>query len=198
MRELIIRVPVVSGDHAECEPIVAAQLFRRLQVEGLAFISGEDIMWFAESVSGFIASRNNDDGIVLPNPKHGKKNDRSKVKQQRVVRQKYAFVTASKRGQRYRDYFNPNSAVQLRVMGMEDTVVRALHRAIELLLFVYLLAGRRKAAVRAPLRIVSDTFCTAESRVKTHRSAGGFVAWGSKQRSYGACYYVRRPLSQAS
>jgi hypothetical protein len=80
-------------------------------------------VWFAESVIGFIAPRNNDDGIVLPNPKQGK-DDRSKVKQQRAVRQKYVFVTASKRGQRYRDYFNPNSAVQLRVMGMEDTVVR--------------------------------------------------------------------------
>jgi len=51
-------------------------------------------------------------------------NVRGKVKQQRAVRQKYVFVAASKRGQRYRDYFNPNSAVQLRVMGMEDTVVR--------------------------------------------------------------------------
>ncbi|KAF8503402.1 HORMA domain-containing protein [Russula emetica] len=91
----------------ECEPIVAAQLFRRLQVEG------------------FIAPRDNDDEIALPNPKHGKKGDRSKVKQQRAVRQKYVFVTASKRGQRYRDYFNPDSAVQLRVMGMEDTVNRA-------------------------------------------------------------------------
>lgn len=90
----------------ECEPIVAAQLFRRLQVEG------------------FIAPRNTDDGIVLPNPKHGKKDDR-RVKQQRAVRQKYVFVKASKRGQRHRDYFNPNSAVQLRVMGMEDTVNRA-------------------------------------------------------------------------
>jgi hypothetical protein len=95
---------------------------------------------FAESVSGFIAPRNNDDGIVLPNPKHGKKDDRSKVKQQKAVRQKYVFVKASKRGQRHRDYFNPNSAVQLRVMGMEDTVVRALPQPTELLL-VYLVAG---------------------------------------------------------
>jgi hypothetical protein len=107
---------------------------------------------FVEPVSGFIAPRNNDDGIVLPSPKHGKKDNRSKVKQQRAVRQKYVFVKASKRGQRHRDYFNPNSAVQLRVMGMEDTVVRALPQSTEQLpLFVYLVAGRCKAALREPL-----------------------------------------------
>ena len=99
-------------------------------------------MWFAESVSGFIAPRNNDDGIILSNPKHGKKDDRNKVQQQRAVRQKYVFVKASKRGQRHRDYFNPNSAVQLRVMGMEDTVVRAFpHPTGQRLLLVYLSCG---------------------------------------------------------
>ena len=99
-------------------------------------------MSFAESVSGFIAPRNNDNGIYLPNSKHGKKDDGSKVKKQRAARQKYVFVTASKRGQRYRDYFNPKSAVQLRVMGMEDTVVRALPRPTEqfLLFFIFWLA----------------------------------------------------------
>ena len=42
------------------------------------------------------------------------------------MRQSYVFVTASKRGQTYRDYFDPNNTVQLRVMGMEGTVVRSL------------------------------------------------------------------------
>jgi len=151
VRKLIVGLLSVSGDHAGCEPIVAAQLFRRLQVEGLAFNLLGSHYVFTESVSGFIAPRNDDDGIVLPNPEHGKKDDRSKVKQQRAVRQKYVFVKASKRGQRHRDYFNPNSAVQLRVMGMEDTVVRALPQPTEQLLFVYLVAGRCKAALRAPL-----------------------------------------------
>jgi hypothetical protein len=45
------------------------------------------------------------------------------VKQQRSVGQNYVFVTSSKREQKYRDYFDPNNAVQLRVMGMKDTVV---------------------------------------------------------------------------
>ena len=68
------------------------------------------------------------------------------------MRQKYVFVKASKRGQRHRDYFNPNSAVQLRVMGMEDTVVGALPQPTERqLLFVCLVAGRCKAALRTPL-----------------------------------------------
>jgi hypothetical protein len=58
-----------------------------------------------------------------PDPRREKRNGKGKVKQQRPVRQKYTFVTASKRGQRYRDYFNPDNAVQLRVMGMEDTLV---------------------------------------------------------------------------
>jgi hypothetical protein len=74
---------------------------------------------------GFIASKvNAGRGIVPPDPKYAKRNARAKIKQQKTVRQKYDFVTASKRGQRYCDYFNPSSAVQLRVMGMEDTVVR--------------------------------------------------------------------------
>jgi hypothetical protein len=151
VRKPIIGVSGVSGDYAECEPIVAAQLFRRLQVEGLTSNLWGSYYVFAESVSGFIAPRDNEDGIVLPNTKHGKKDDRSKVKQQRAVRQKYVFVKASKRGQRHRDYFNPDSAVQLRVMGMEDTVVRALPLPTEQLLFVYLVAGRCKAVLRAPL-----------------------------------------------
>ena len=104
---------------------------------------------FAERILGFIAPRNNNDGIVPPNPKSGKKNNKGKVKQQGAVRQKYVFVAASKRGQRYRDYFNPNSAVQLRVMGMEDTVVGALPQPTKLLFFVYLVAGHRKAVLRA-------------------------------------------------
>jgi hypothetical protein len=73
--------------------------------------------------SGFIAPEVNSEGIVHPDPRREKRNGKGKVKQQRPVRQKYIFVTASKRGQRYRDYFNPNNAVQLRVMGMEDTLV---------------------------------------------------------------------------
>jgi hypothetical protein len=188
VRKLIIRVSVVSGDHAGCEPIVAAQLFRRLQVEGL--ISREVIVWFAKSVSGFIAPKNNEEGIVLPNPKHGKKVDRSKVKQQRAVRQKYVFVKASKRGQRHRDYFNPNSAVQLRVMGMEDTVVRALPQPTEQRpLFVHLVVGRLKAALRAPPEsYLTLCMCISESCVKIYRSnpTGGFVARGGKQCSHGA------------
>ena len=78
----------------------------------------------AESDSGFIAPKIDNEGIVHPDSKREKKNGRNKVKQQRTVRQNYVFVTASKRGQKYRDYFDPDSAVQLRVMGMEETVVR--------------------------------------------------------------------------
>ncbi|KAH9001111.1 HORMA domain-containing protein [Lactarius akahatsu] len=88
----------------QCEPIVAAQLFKRLQVE--------------------VAPKINNEGTVHPDSKREKKNGRNKVKQQRTVRQNYVFVTASKRGQKYRDYFDPNNAVQLRVMGMEETVMR--------------------------------------------------------------------------
>ncbi|KAH9079578.1 HORMA domain-containing protein [Lactarius deliciosus] len=91
----------------QCEPIVAAQLFKRLQVEG------------------FVAPKINNEGTVHPDSKREKKNGRNKVKQQRTVRQNYVFVTASKRGQKYRDYFDPNNAVQLRVMGMEETVTSA-------------------------------------------------------------------------
>jgi hypothetical protein len=109
-------------------------------------------MLFAEPIAGFIAPRINGEGIVLPNPKREKKNGKGKVKQQGAVRQKYAFVTASKRGQRYRDYFNPDSVVQLRVMGMEDTVVCALFQLLnKLLFFVYLVVGHGNAVSQAPL-----------------------------------------------
>lgn len=81
------------------------------------------IILSTEASSGFIAPKINNEGIVHPDSKREKKNGKSKVKQQRTVRQNYVFVTASKRGQKYRDYFDPNNAVQLRVMGMEETVV---------------------------------------------------------------------------
>lgn len=107
-------------------------------------------MLFAELIAGFIAPRINSDGIDLP--KRAKRNDKGKVKQQRAVRQKYVFVKSSTRGQRYRDYFDPNSAVQLRVMGMEDTVVRALPQLLNKpLFFVYLVAGYCDAVLQAPL-----------------------------------------------
>lgn len=89
----------------------------KVEASGIIMISS------ADPRSGFISPRINSEGVVPPDPKREKRNGRGKVKQQKVVRQKYAFVTASKRGQKYRDYFNPNNAVQLRVMGMEDTVV---------------------------------------------------------------------------
>lgn len=84
---------------------MAAQLFKRLQVEG------------------FVAPKINNEGTLHPDSKREKKNGRNKVKQQRTVRQNYVFVMASKRGQKYRDYFDPNNAVQLRVMGMEETLI---------------------------------------------------------------------------
>jgi meiosis-specific protein len=82
------------------------------------------MMWSTEAHLGFIAPEINSEGIVPPDSKRGKRNGKGKVKQQRAVRQKYVFVMASKRGQKYRDYFNPDNAVQLRVMGMEDILVR--------------------------------------------------------------------------
>ena len=92
----------------------------------------ESTALFAEPITGFIAPRINSDGIDLS--KRAKRDNKGKFKQQRAVRQKYVFVKSSNRGQRYRDYFNPNSAVQLRVMGMEDTVVRALPQPLNKLL----------------------------------------------------------------
>ena len=81
-------------------------------------------MWSTKTQLGFIAPETNSGEIVLPDSKREKRNGKGKVKQQRAVRQKYVFVIASKRGQKYRDYFNPDNAVQLRVMGMEDILVR--------------------------------------------------------------------------
>jgi meiosis-specific protein len=85
------------------------------------------MMWSTEAHLGFIAPEINSEGIVLPDSKREKRNvGKGKVKQQRAVRQKFVFVMASKRGQKYRDYFNPDNTVQLRVMGMEDILVRTI------------------------------------------------------------------------
>ena len=131
---------------------MAAQLFKRLEVEGTT--SGGVAVSPTEPNPGFIASKvNAGGGIAPPDPKHAKRNARAKVKQQKAVRQKYVFNTASKRGQRYCDYFNPNSAVQLRVMGMEDTVVRITfpHLTAHIFFcFVFLAIGRCNSPLRAP------------------------------------------------
>jgi hypothetical protein len=87
-------------------------------------IPGDVIVISADPNSGFISPTNKEAGILQPDLVHKTRNAKGRAKQQRAVRQKYFFVTASKRGQRYRDHFNPDSTVQLRVMGMEDTVVR--------------------------------------------------------------------------
>jgi hypothetical protein len=105
-------------------------------------------MLSTEPSSGFIAPRDDSEGIVHPDAGRKTGKARCKVKQQKAVRQKYVFVTASKRGQRYRDYFDPNSTVQLRVMGMEDTVVRInLSRLTGKVLFLCFAAGPCKTMV---------------------------------------------------
>jgi len=152
----------------------------------------------ADPSSGFIAPGNNDTGILNPDLGHKTRNAKSKVKQQRAVRQKYVFVTASKRGQRYRDYFNLDSTVQLRVMGMEDTVVRITHPRLTgthfsfVCLMVDLSTGRYKLWHLA----LSDIVMHAESRIKAHslQPTGGFPIQGSNPYSHGARHYVRRHI----
>lgn len=145
MRELIIGVSVVSRDHCRVRAYCGGAIVQK--TSSRRFNRLGCIVLFAEPIAGFIAPKNNGEGIV----QREKRNVRGKVKQQNAMRQKYVFVTASKRGQRYRDYFNPNSAVQLRVMGMEDTVVRALPQLPNKLLFsTYLVAGNCNAVLQAP------------------------------------------------
>ncbi len=120
--------------------------------------SGMAIILSAELSSGFIAPKINNEGIVHPDSKREKKNGGNKVKQQRTVRQNYVFVTASKRGQKYRDYFDPNNAVQLRVMGMEETVVR-----------VYMSTAGRSHALGPSLLAVEPRWrCEQSSTLSTH------------------------------
>ena len=115
------------------------------------------------------------------------------------MRQKYVFVTASKRGQKYRDYFNPNSAVQLRVMGMEDTVVRiTLPQLTGHVPFLCLTRGDHcNAVVHARSDMVSRT---AEPRIKTHSShpTGCFAIQGIKPYTHGPRHpsRVRRNISK--
>lgn len=145
MREMNIGVSVVSRDHCRVRAYCGGAIVQKASSRRFNRLGG--IVLFAEPIAGFIAPRNNGEGVV----QREKRNVRGKVKQQNAVRQKYVFVTASKRGQRYRDYFNPNSAVQLRVMGMEDTVVRALPQLPNKHLFsVYLVAGDCNAVLQAP------------------------------------------------
>jgi hypothetical protein len=136
--------------------------------------------------SGFVAPQVNSEGIVHPDPRREKRNGKGKVKQQRPVRQKYIFVTASKRGQRYRDYFNPNNAVQLRVMGMEDTLVSVT------------LPGWPHSTPVSPRGGLSPwphltSLCTVELRFEAHLSCttGSPTTWENKPCCRETRRYVR-------
>jgi meiosis-specific protein len=46
----------------------------------------------------------------------------SKKTRKNLQRAKYIFVRSAKRSDAYREYFNPDRAVEIRVMGFENTV----------------------------------------------------------------------------
>jgi hypothetical protein len=154
------------------------------------------IILSADAGSGFVAPKINNEGIVHPDSKREKKNGRSKVKQQRTVRQNYVFVTASRRGQKYRDYFDPNNAVQLRVMGMEETVVRVdistAHWSHTHLIHCCWQSSRAGAAT-SHLRYLLISY-TTESRIETYylRPTRWLAIGRSKQCDYGNRCYVRK------
>ncbi|KAI9458263.1 HORMA-domain-containing protein [Russula earlei] len=119
---------------------------------------------------GFISPKSDSGGIAHPDPKRA----RGKVKQQKTVKHKYVFVAASKRGQKYRDYFNPNSSVQLRVMGMEDTVVRDTFTRLTEQLFCLSLAMTLFVANLPPYLIAIAQNRASKPSVRTTRKVSSF------------------------
>ncbi|KAI0312502.1 hypothetical protein OF83DRAFT_1086972 [Amylostereum chailletii] len=87
----------------QCEPLEAGQLFRRLESEG--FIAPQtDLEFGLDSLPG----------------KKGRGNGKKKQPKARKSMQKtkYLFVRSVKRTSAYRDYFDPDMSVQMRVMGV--------------------------------------------------------------------------------
>ncbi|KZV65910.1 DNA-binding protein [Peniophora sp. CONT] len=82
-----------------CEPLVAGQLFKRLEAEG------------------FIALQSDLEDIDAKVVKKGKKKARKSIR-----RTRYVFIHASRRTSRYASYFAPEPKAEIRVMGMEGVV----------------------------------------------------------------------------
>lgn len=92
-----------------CTAALASQLLARLEDE--AFIATESAI-------------NDGLGSVRDIAKKTKKQTRSKAKktQKELQRTKLVFLHASKRGKAYHDYFNPDPAVENRLMGLTDKI----------------------------------------------------------------------------
>ncbi|KAI6150632.1 HORMA domain-containing protein [Pisolithus tinctorius] len=90
-----------------CTAALTSQLLARLEDE--VFIATE-------------CAINDDLGSVRDIEKKTKKQARSKAKRTRkeLQRTKFIFLHASKRGKAYQDYFNPDPAVENRLMGLTD------------------------------------------------------------------------------
>lgn len=90
-----------------CTPALASQLLARLEDEG--FIANESTI-----TDGLGCSREV--------TRQKKKQSRGKVKktQKELHRTQYVFLQACKRGQGYHDYFNPDPAVENRLMGLAN------------------------------------------------------------------------------
>ncbi|KAI0032290.1 HORMA domain-containing protein, partial [Vararia minispora EC-137] len=86
-----------------CEGIVAGNLFKRLEQEG--FIALQSDM---EAVDG---------KKIRADGKSNKKKSRKNLR-----RARYVFVRTVRRSALYADYFNPDRAVEMRMLGMENMV----------------------------------------------------------------------------
>ncbi|KAI0063417.1 hypothetical protein BV25DRAFT_1883873 [Artomyces pyxidatus] len=89
-----------------CEALVAGQLFKRLEAEG------------------FIAPQANmETGIEDTRAKGRGKTGKGRAKQRKNIQKtKYHFVKSARRSQQYLDYFNPEQATEMRMMGMDKLV----------------------------------------------------------------------------
>ncbi|KAI0092965.1 HORMA domain-containing protein [Irpex rosettiformis] len=100
-----------------CEPLVAGQLFRRLESEGFIALEVQE-----QDELGLIETRSRQ---KKKGGKAAKKQPRRKAGQ----KQTYAFVRSMVNSQEYKDYFDPNSEAEKRLLGLADLNPKRSSRA---------------------------------------------------------------------
>ena len=114
-----------------CEPLVAGQLFRRLENEGgwIIFLSSHTDLSLLTILLGFISLENVDGALEeTANTSKSSKSRKGKSQQKRAPRrrtmqkQRYVFNRQIIEERVYKDYFDYSPEVEKRLLGLEELV----------------------------------------------------------------------------
>ncbi|KAI0768437.1 HORMA domain-containing protein [Irpex lacteus] len=94
----------------ECEPLVAGQLFRRLQNEGFIATEIEE-----QDEVGLLETK-------IRQSKNAGKATKKPPRRKTGHKPKYVFVRSMMKSQEYKEYFDPNSEAEKRLLGLADLV----------------------------------------------------------------------------